>query len=54
MPPVLDHSTILIIDGQQRLQTFYMGLKGGVNGKTLYFNLLSHIDYEFEYAVTCK
>ena len=50
LPSVLDHNTTLIIDGQQRLQTFYMGLKGGVNGKTLYFNLFSQVDYEFEYA----
>ena len=50
LPAVLDHNTTLIIDGQQRLQTFYMGLKGGVNGKNLFFNLFSLGDYEFEYA----
>lgn len=50
LPPILDHSTTLIIDGQQRLQAFYMGLKGGVNGKSLYFNLFSQGDYEFEFA----
>jgi len=50
LPPVLDNTTILIIDGQQRLQAFYMGLKGGVNGKNLYFNLFSQSDYEFEFA----
>jgi hypothetical protein len=50
LPPILDHNTTLIIDGQQRLQSFYMGLKGGVNGKSLYFNLFSQIDFEFEYA----
>lgn len=49
-PPVLDHQITLIIDGQQRLQTFYMGLRGGVNGKRLYFNLFSQEDYEFEFA----
>jgi hypothetical protein len=41
---------MLVIDGQQRLQSFYMGLKGGVNGKQLYFNLFSQDDYEFEFA----
>ncbi len=47
--PVLDQSTSLIIDGQQRLQTFYMGLKGSVNGKKLFFNLFSQGDHEFEF-----
>ena len=50
LPPVLDNNTTLIIDGQQRLQAFYMGLKGGVNDKNLYFNLFSQGDYEFEFA----
>ena len=50
LPETLDYTTTLIIDGQQRLQAFYMGLKGGVNGKKLYFNLFSQVDYEFEYA----
>ena len=50
LPAVLDHNTTLIIDGQQRLQAFYMGLKGGVNGKNLYLNLFSQGDYDFEFA----
>lgn len=50
LPSVLDHNTTLIIDGQQRLQAFYMGLKGGVNGKNLYLNLFSQGDYDFEFA----
>ena len=50
LPSVLDHNTTLIIDGQQRLQAFYMGLKGGVNGKNLYLNLFSLGDYDFEFA----
>ncbi|OJX39972.1 MAG: hypothetical protein BGO78_14395 [Chloroflexi bacterium 44-23] len=50
LPSVLDNNTTLIIDGQQRLQAFYMGLKGGVNGKNLYLNLVSQIDYDFEFA----
>lgn len=47
---VVDHETMLIIDGQQRLQSFYMGLIGGLNSKKLYFNLYSKEDYEFEFA----
>lgn len=50
LPEILDHNITLIIDGQQRLQAFYMGLMGGVNGKTLYFNLFSQDDYDFEFA----
>jgi uncharacterized protein with ParB-like and HNH nuclease domain len=46
----LDRSILLIIDGQQRLQAFYMGLKGSYNGKELYFNLLSKQDYDFQFA----
>lgn len=40
----------LIVDGQQRLQSFYMGLIGSINDKSLYFNLFSQEDYEFEFA----
>jgi hypothetical protein len=48
---VLDRRIILVIDGQQRLQTFYMGLLGSFNGKSLYFNLLSSDDeFEFRFA----
>lgn len=50
LPPILDQSITLIIDGQQRLQALYMGLKGGVNGKNMFFNLFSQTDYEFEFA----
>ena len=50
LPPVLDRNTMLIIDGQQRLQSFYMGLFGGVNGKKLYFNLFSQDDFDFDFA----
>lgn len=32
---------LLILDGQQRLQSLYIGLKGTYEGKYLYFNLLS-------------
>ena len=43
----LKQNQFFVIDGQQRLQTFYIGLKGSINGKILYFDLFS--DYNFEY-----
>ena len=38
-----------VIDGQQRLQTFYIGLKGSINGRVLYFDLFSDYNSEFEF-----
>lgn len=32
---------MLVLDGQQRLQSLFIGLKGSYNGKELYFNVLS-------------
>lgn len=50
-PGRLSQTMYLVIDGQQRLQAFYMGLKGKFNDKTLYFNLNSPLDdYEFRFA----
>lgn len=47
----LDHRIVLVIDGQQRLQTFYIGLMGSYNGKRLYFNLLSdEQEHDFRFA----
>jgi uncharacterized protein with ParB-like and HNH nuclease domain len=43
----LEQNQFFVIDGQQRLQTFYIGLKGSINGKILYFDLFS--DYNFKY-----
>ena len=43
-----------IIDGQQRLQSFYIGLTGTLNRKRLYFDLFSNyedMEYEFRFAV---
>jgi uncharacterized protein with ParB-like and HNH nuclease domain len=43
-----------IIDGQQRLQSFYIGLTGTLNGKRLYFDLLSdyiNSEYDFKFAI---
>lgn len=38
-----------VIDGQQRLQSFYIGLIGSINSKILYFDLFSNYDFEFEF-----
>lgn len=38
-----------VIDGQQRLQSFYIGLKGSINGRILYFDLYSDYNHEFEF-----
>lgn len=38
-----------VIDGQQRLQSFYIGLKGSINGKELYFDLFSDYNSLFEF-----
>ncbi|MBN1139290.1 MAG: DUF262 domain-containing protein [Anaerolineae bacterium] len=47
----LDQSISLVIDGQQRLQAFYMGLEGANLGKTMYFNLCgTPLEYEFRFA----
>jgi hypothetical protein len=47
----LKQQQFFVIDGQQRLQTFYIGLKGTINGKVLYFDLFSdyNIEYEFKF-----
>lgn len=47
----LKQQQFFVIDGQQRLQTFYIGLKGSINGKVLYFDLFSdyNIEYEFKF-----
>lgn len=42
-----------IIDGQQRLQSFYIGTTGTYNGKRMYFDLYSNYiedEYEFKFA----
>lgn len=41
-----------VIDGQQRLQSFYIGLRGSVNGKSLFFDLFSDYknEYEFQFS----
>ncbi|MCL0071958.1 DUF262 domain-containing protein, partial [Peptococcaceae bacterium] len=32
---------LIVLDGQQRLQSLFIALKGSYNGKELYFNVLS-------------
>ncbi|MBO1929012.1 hypothetical protein J4731_07315 [Providencia rettgeri] len=46
----------MVLDGQQRLQSFYLALKGSIDGQVLHFNLLSgaesineEIRYHFEF-----
>ena len=52
--PILTKGHNLVIDGQQRLQTFYMGLCGSYAGKQLYFDLYSDYednDFNFRFAL---
>ena len=54
-PTKLDKPHLLIIDGQQRLQTFYIGLCGSINGKELYFDLYSDFQIkEFDFQFSSK
>jgi uncharacterized protein with ParB-like and HNH nuclease domain len=45
----LPQKQFFVIDGQQRLQSFYIGLKGSINGKILYFDLFSEFNSEYEF-----
>lgn len=45
----LPQNQFFVIDGQQRLQSFYIGLKGSINGKILYFDLFSDFNSEYEF-----
>lgn len=54
-----DKEKKLVLDGQQRLQTLYLALKGTYNGKEMYFDILSgknvfldkqdELKYDFDY-----
>ena len=48
----LSQNQFFVIDGQQRLQSFYIGLKGSIHGKRLFFDLFSDYksDYDFRFA----
>ena len=39
-----------VIDGQQRLQSLYIGLLGSIGGKRLFFDLFSNYDGKFEFT----
>lgn len=48
----LTQTQCFVIDGQQRLQSFYIGLRGSYQGKSLFFDLFSDFNehYDFEFA----
>lgn len=39
--PKNERAKLIVLDGQQRLQSFFIALKGSYNGDELYFNVLS-------------
>ncbi|GHS91896.1 hypothetical protein FACS1894203_3500 [Bacteroidia bacterium] len=45
----LSQQQFFVIDGQQRLQSFYIGLKGSINGKVLFFDLFSNYNSEYDF-----
>jgi hypothetical protein len=59
-----DKEKLLVLDGQQRLQAFYIALKGTYNDRELYFNILSgdtvfwelqdELKYNFEYLTPAE
>ena len=54
---ILDDEQFFVIDGQQRLQSFYIGLCGSFNGKKMYFDLYSDFqkgEYDFKFAFPTK
>ena len=45
---------LFIIDGQQRLQSFYIALAGSLNGKELFFNVAADsaaMEFDFRFAI---
>jgi uncharacterized protein with ParB-like and HNH nuclease domain len=42
----LEEETTYVIDGQQRLSAFYIGIKGEYNNEILYFDLFSEHEHE--------
>lgn len=57
--PPNDHRKLLVLDGQQRLQSFFIALKGSYEEKELYFDVLSgntitenNIKYKFKFLGT--
>ena len=50
---ILDDEQFFVIDGQQRLQSFYIGLCGSFGGKRMYFDLYSDYqkgEFDFKFA----
>lgn len=43
--PKLEEETTYVIDGQQRLSAFYIGIVGEYNNESLFFDLLSEYEY---------
>lgn len=53
----LTQDQFFVIDGQQRLQTFFIGLCGSYKGREVYFDLYSDYqkrDYDFKFATPGK
>jgi uncharacterized protein with ParB-like and HNH nuclease domain len=55
---VTDSQKMLVLDGQQRLQSLFIGLKGSYNRRELFFNILSgnlrapeDMKYDFQYML---
>lgn len=49
----LSKNIFYVVDGQQRLSAFYIGITGSYNDKKLYFNILSDVknkDFNFAFA----
>ena len=59
--PPDDKQKLLVLDGQQRLQSFFIALKGSYEGKELHIDILSgddigpdNIKYSRTYAFECR
>jgi len=53
----LSKKQLFIIDGQQRMQSFYIGLCGSYKGKRMFFDLYSDYsddEYEFKFVIEEK
>lgn len=53
--PVSKKTKRLVLDGQQRLQTLFIGLRGSLEGRTLHFNVISGVlkhpeDMQFKFS----
>ncbi|MBQ3586341.1 MAG: DUF262 domain-containing protein, partial [Synergistaceae bacterium] len=54
-PERVARSRMFVIDGQQRLQSFYIGLWGTLNGKSLFYDLFSNYrnnEYNFAFGTS--